>query len=245
VKTILSIVTSILICTAAWGYLYLEDFQSYSGGQDIASSPNWTNLYPDPPSYSEIRCADLGGGVKIGVFYFDPEGGHGDWIYRWDASDYALNYGVSVDFGYTAGAEYAPDLDLCIRCSGINGETYYLGIRPADDPPEVTLGYCDQFPWGCTVIFWSKYLEPIQPGEWHNLCCYVHGEDPVNFHIYYDGDKIGSHVETYFLAPAGRVALKVHGISDPHDFYVDNIKQLEENVGVAPTSLGRIKSAFR
>ena len=64
-KEVLLIAVSTFFATAVWSYIALEDFQSFTDGQDIAISPNWANLVPP----NEIRCADLGGDEKVGVFY--------------------------------------------------------------------------------------------------------------------------------------------------------------------------------
>jgi hypothetical protein len=239
-KKVVLVVLAAFLVTGAWAYITLEDFQSYSDGQDIASSPNWTNL--EPPN--EIHCADLGGGVKVGVFF--PGGGE-LWSYSWDASDHALNYGVSADFAYTAGAEN-PTLVLAARFSGdypVYWEIYAFTIQPNHDPVIVDISYHAYNGSWVDENLWTKNLDiTIQPDEWHNICGYVHGENPVTFQVYFDDVKIGSHVETEYLAPAGRVGLSAFEINDTYDLMVDNVTQENANTAVAPASLGQLKAVF-
>ncbi len=153
-----------------------------------------------------------------------------------------MNYGVSADFAYGAGAGN-PTFGLCARCNGgpLDFDFYGLAVNPAD-PAHITLGYFNEDE---IVTLWVKYLViEIQPDERHNVKFYVHGEDPVTFHFYFDGEKIGSHVETYYLLPEGRAGLAAYEIFETHDIYVDNVTQEDPNTAVAPASLGRLKSVF-
>lgn len=235
-KIIINLALTLFIGTYASAYITLEDFQSYADGDDIAETESWTNVVPP----NRIRCVDLGGGEKVGAFY--PEGGE-VWGYVWEASESGLNYGVFADFEYGAGAD-EPSFGLCVRCTGDETDFgfYGLAVSPAE-PAHLTLAY---FYEDDVELLWVSYLDtPIAPGERHNAGFYISGENPVNFHIYFDGAKVGSFVDYYYGLPAGPAGLAAYEIFDAGDIYVDNIMQVEPNVRVEPASFGSVKSAFR
>jgi hypothetical protein len=235
VKNTLTFVLFAVVVTAPSAYIALEDFQSYADGDDIAQTESWTNVVPP----NLIRCVDLGG-EKVGAFY--PEGGE-VWGYVWEASESALNYGVFADFEYGAGAD-EPSFGLCVRCNGdeTDFDFYGLAVSPAE-PAHLTLAY---FYEDDVEILWVSYLDTaVAPGERHNAGFYVSGENPVDFHIYFDGAQVGSFVDDYYGLPAGPAGLAAYEIFDAGDVYVDNVMQVEPNVRVEPASFGSVKSAFR
>lgn len=228
-------VLALSVVTQGYAYITLEDFQSYGGGDDIGETESWTNVVPP----NQVRCVNLGGGEKVGAFY--PAGGE-VWGYIWNASESSLNYGVFADFEYGPGAD-EPTFGLCARCSGdeTDFDFYGLAVSPAE-PAHLTLLYVYEED---VIILWVAYIdESIPPGERHNAGFYVSGEDPVNFHIYFDGEKVGSFVDDNYRLPAGPAGLAAYEIYDESDLYVDNVTQQEPNTSIVPTSFGRLKSLF-
>ncbi|UCE27948.1 MAG: hypothetical protein JSW52_04120 [Candidatus Coatesbacteria bacterium] len=235
-ETIVIILAVFLVGTYAYGYIALEDFQSYADGDDIAETEAWTNVVPP----NRIRCVDVGGGEKAAAFH--PEGGE-VWGYVWEASESVLDYGIFADFEYGADAD-EPSFGLCARCVGdeTDFDFYGLAVSPAD-PAHLTLAY---FYEDDVEILWVTYLDaPIAPGERHNAGFYISGDGPVNFHIYFDGVKVGSFVDDYYELPAGPAGLAAYEIFDAADVYVDNVTQMEPNVRVEPVSFGSVKTSFR
>jgi hypothetical protein len=239
-KNILTIILFTVVVTTPSAYIAFEDFQSYTDGDDIADVGPWTNWVPP----NEVHCADLGGGVKVGVFH--PAGGT-DWGYVWDASDLTLNYGVSADVAYTSAA---PDNIAAVLTMRVNGtyptdfELYWLTFEPTLAPPLISLGYSSNT-IGEEQLWSFEFSTPIPADEWHNILAYIHGEDPVTFQVYFDGQKIGSHVETNYLVPEGRAGISCHSVADTYDLMIGNVTQEDPNTAVAPSSLGLIKSTFR
>jgi hypothetical protein len=234
-KNILTVIVFVVIVTDLNAYIAFEDFQSYGDGDDIAETESWTNMVPP----NQIRCVDAGGGEKGGAFH--PAGGE-VWGYVWNASESTLDYGVFADFEYGPSAD-EPTFGLCARCGGdeTDFDFYGLAVSPAE-PAHLTLAY---FYEEDVVILWVAYLgESIPPGERHTAGFYVSGENPVNFHIYFDGENVGSFVDDNYNLPAGPAGLAAYEIYDESDVYVDNVTQEEPNVSVVPTSFGRLKSLF-
>jgi hypothetical protein len=224
----LLIVPAAILATAAWGYLHLEDFQSYDDGDDIAVEGPWTQ-FGNP-----MCCYDMGGDEKVGIYV---EGDTYYWIEQWDESDSTADYGASFDF-YLDSDSGDPKISIFTRAQGY--EAYLLAIRPCRNQPRVALQYWVPGSW--TDLWETTLTEPIPVGEWQTLKYYVHGEDPVNFQVYFNDVKIGSHVETSYLLSSGRVAIS--GLDDPYSICIDNVMQLEENTSVSPASFGRLKAVF-
>lgn len=234
-KNLLTVVLLAAIVTAPNAYMAFEDFQSYGDGDDIAETESWTNVVPP----NQIRCVNVGGGEKVGAFH--PAGGE-VWGYVWNASESALDYGVFADFEYGPGAD-EPTFGLCARCTGdeTDFDFYGLAVSPAE-PAHLTLAY---FYEDDVMILWVAYLgESVPPGERHNAGFYISGENPVNFHIYFDGENVGSFTDDNYNLPAGPAGLAAYEIYNESDVYVDNVTQEEPNVSVVPTSFGRLKSLF-
>jgi hypothetical protein len=216
-KQFLLIAFLTFLATVASGYIALEDFQSFEDGQDIGDSPDWTDL----TLLDEIHCADLGGGVKVAVVY--PEGHGYNSGYLWEASDAALDYGLSADFSYGAEAD-DPAVILIARYNGvfpIDFEFYWCAVRPANS--WIYLGYMDIY--GLEVIWDMELDEQLQPDEWYNFKFYVYDEDPVTFEIYFEGEELYTYVETSYIIPEGPAALGCASIFDVDDICVDNVTQ--------------------
>jgi hypothetical protein len=212
-KKILAVALLSLV-VGSCAYTITEDFESFYDGQDIEDSPDWTNEI-----YNPIYCIDLGS-EKAALFY--P---YGDdlWGYAWEGSDYAENYSVSMDFMCDAMIDN-PMAGFAVRGSGnpTDFDFYGVVVNPAH-PAHVTLGYFNE---DDIYPLWVKYLEvDPEPGEWYNVKCYVSGDDPVEFEIYFDDKSIGTFTDEYFLLPAGVAGLAAYDIYDYDDIYVDNIVQ--------------------
>ncbi len=213
-KTVIYIIAAVLAVSTGWAYTVTEDFESFYDGQDIDDSPDWTNEI-----YNPIYCQDLGG-EKAAVFY--P---YGDnlWGYAWGGSDYAQNYSVSMDFMFDAMIDN-PMFGFAVRGGGnpTDFDFYGLTVNPAH-PAHVTLGYFNE---DDIYPLWVKYLnEDPEPDEWHTVKCYVSGDDPVQFDMYFNDENIGSFSDEHFLLPAGVAGLAAYDIYSYDDVYVDNIVQ--------------------
>jgi hypothetical protein len=229
----LLIVAATVLATAAWGYLNLEDFQSYENGEDIADGPwhNWGDINP-------ICCVDLGGDDKVGVFV---PGSYDYWFYTWEGIGTALNCGMFFDFSYSSGAGN-PRFGVSARTQ-YPYRVYNLAIKPAMASPHIELVYAEHS--GPVATIWETDMtNSIEPGEWHTLGFYVYGEDPVAFQIYFDDVKIGSGVDDTYLLGSGWLGIGAEYINDYDDVYIDNITQLEENTSISPTSFGRLKTVI-
>ncbi|UCE28089.1 MAG: hypothetical protein JSW52_04890 [Candidatus Coatesbacteria bacterium] len=220
---------ALFAATAAWSYIHMDDFQSYDDGDDIAVVGPWTQ-FGNP-----IYCLDLGGDEKVAT-YVGGETYY--WIHQWDESDSMADFGASFDF-YLADDGGDPKVSIFARAAGT--VSYVLGIRPCRDEPRIVVQYW--VPGNHTDLWETTLDEPIPVEEWHNLKYYVHDEDPVNFQVYFDDEKIGSHSESVYIIPSGKIAIA--GLDSPYDVYVDNVMQLEENTSVAPASLGEVKAVFK
>jgi hypothetical protein len=217
VRLTLLIVACVFVATAAWSFIVQEDFQSFEDGQDIGDSADWTDL----TLFDEIHCADLGGGVKVAVVY--PEGHGYNSGYLWEASDVALDYGLSADFSYGAEAD-DPAVILIARYNGVfptDFEFYWCAVRPANS--WIYLGYMDMY--GPQTIWDVELDEQLQPDEWYNFKFYVYDEDPVTFEIYFNGEELDTYVETSYIVPEGPAALGCATIFDVDDLCIDNVTQ--------------------
>lgn len=232
-KTIIVIIAG-LVATAAWGYIHMDDFQSYDDGEDLATYADWENFFGWP---SNVCCVDLGGDEKAACFVPND---YIMWCYLWvpTADDELLDYGISFDFMYNEETGATASVSTSIRC--IYTEAYFVGIRPAT-------GYLKIQYWDGTLNYvrWEHYLdESLAYDEWHNLEYYVYGENPVQFDVFVNGEHLGTYVEEEYILPEGHSSLMAEFIMDPDEIYVDNIKQLEYAVGVSPVSLGQLKAVF-
>jgi len=213
-KTIIYFLAAVLAVSTAGAYTITEDFESFYDGQDIDDSPDWTNEINNP-----ILCYDLGS-EKAAVFY--P---YGDdlWGYAWEGSDYAQNYSVSMDFTFAEMIDN-PMFGFAVRGGGnpTDFDFYGLAVNPAH-PAHITLGYFNE---DDIYPLWVKYLDADpEPDEWHTVKCYVSGDDPVQFDMYFNGANIGSYADEHFLLTAGVAGLAAYDVYSYEDVYVDNIVQ--------------------
>ncbi|UCE27965.1 MAG: hypothetical protein JSW52_04210, partial [Candidatus Coatesbacteria bacterium] len=227
--------------TAASGYLHLEDFESFDDGDDIATSPDWTNWTPS----NEICCYEFVRDKAASPYTSEDT----ECFYLWEASDSALDYGVFTDF-MALDATSDETIGVCARMNGeypTDYEVYFAVCRPFADSGYwsfVGLGYKNED--GMVVLAEEYYTFTIVDSfEWHEIGFQVYGDGPVYFDVYLDGESQITHTEDEHVISAGHGGLYYHFIEEEEIICFDNVTQEEADTSITPASLGEVKATFR
>lgn len=225
----------LLIPSILLAYDFSDDFDSYTAGVDLDTTPYWYRYDP----CGNFMLADDGGDNIVQTDW----NGYDIIAYACFGSAVWSNGSVGGEVSFT-GSEAA--FGFIARVDGSTGEGYAGGIYPAFPPIGATfIAYIDDT--GDYTILTQDYYYPMNEGSTYNVEFIVSDESPVSLEVKINGSTNSSVDDgTYDLATGLSGMFAFYESSEPtftiDDFFVDDTD--DEQSAVVNSSFGEIKAAF-
>jgi hypothetical protein len=211
---------------------FLDDFESYTPGQDPEASGNWMR---------------------------DPFGGHA-WVVDQEG-DQVLEaaFEDSLIIGYLCTAagfwddgsvsmSFGPDGDGCF-CSVLSrlqittGETYAGGIMVTMQP--FTYGFIAYInAQGDYELLWSGFGPIMMPGDWVDVELEVSGNGPVELTLLCNGEQAGTAADSVYDLASGLSGFALLYQEAEPVIFSDDFEVVLDPVDLAPRTFGEIKTLF-
>jgi hypothetical protein len=211
---------------------FLDDFESYTPGQDPEASGDWTR---------------------------DPFGGHA-WVVDQEG-DQVLEaaFEDSLMIGYICTAagfwddgsvsmSFSPDGDgsfcsVVSRLQITTGETYAGGIMVTMQP--FTYGFITYInAQGEYELLWSGFGPIVMPGDWVDVELAVSGNGPAELVLMCNGEQAGSASDSVYDLAAGLSGFAFMYQETEPAILADDFEVVLDPVGLSPCTFGRIKTLF-
>ncbi|MBN2587207.1 MAG: hypothetical protein JXR55_07930 [Candidatus Fermentibacteraceae bacterium] len=211
---------------------FLDDFESYSPGEDPDISPDWSR----EPGGGYVLVAENGGNQVIEAFFPDSA-----YIgYLCDGADIWGDGSVSMDVSVTGSGTL---MTVIARLQLFSGEAYVGGLIVWFQP--FTYAYIGHVSMtGEYELLYSGTGPTMTPGTWSNVRLELEGENPVTLALYLD-DQPAAQVQdsTYNLGPG------LSGFALIYDSAVPSVLADNFEVVLAPQAMeamtfGALKAAF-
>ena len=212
---------------------FFDDFESFSPGEDIDSSPYW--LRP---------------GFGANLFVQD-EGGNNIVETSWGADSFAtyicLGSAVWRDGSVSSDVKFNGSeavFGLLTRLTGSNSECYMAGIAPAIPPLGATvIAYVD--PTGQYTILSQDFFYPMSEDTWYDLSFEVTGINPVELSLSIDGTVNSTVTDDIFNLDMGMAGVVCGFDGTEPMFYMDNFEVIDNNMSLTSTTFAGIKAFFQ
>jgi hypothetical protein len=212
---------------------FTDDFDSYTPGSDLNSSPYW---FASDSSGSFI-IADEGGNNTAGTVW----NGSKVAAYACTGSAVWLNGTIGCDVEFTGSqAMFA----LTARLSGSSYECYVGGIYAAAPPVGATiLAYVDAT--GEYTILAQDYFS-MNENTWYTLDFEVTGSDTVDLSLAVNGSvNSACHYTEHTLSPGISGVVAGYDTGSEPVFSMDNFHVVNTSQPLARVTFGGIKALFR
>ncbi len=212
---------------------FTDDFQSYTPGDHLESSPNWDK----EPDGGYVQIAEQGSNNVIEAVF--PDSAFIGYICT--AAGFWADGSVEMDFAPEGTGSFSnvyARLDIMAGGSYAAGLTVFFGsltyayIAYVNAEGEYELLYSD--------------LGPIlTPGSWANIRLHTEGTDPVALTLFIDNEQVTKVYDTTHLLGNGLSGFAMFYDDQQPAMLADNFQVITSGQSLIPTTLGSIKAMFR
>ncbi len=210
----------------------LEDFSSYSIGDDIDDSADWDR--DDEGEY--FLVAEYGGDNVLVLDNYATNGLYAG--YSCDGAGVWLDGIVNMDYRFSGDDSY-----FALSARAFNDVAYIGGIQSIAAPIAMAfIAIIDGT--GSYTTLSTAALTNVYTNTWHSLSFGISGTDPVNMALYLNGTEVTSHSDSTYLYPEGWGGFGAAYEYDITYIYADNFSINDYSVAVEETTFGQIKALF-
>jgi len=229
-----SFIVILVISTVLLAANFTDDFDSYTPGSNLSSSPYW---FSSDSSGSLIIAEDGSNRIAQTVWNGNKFVGYvcmgaGVWA---DGT-------IGCDVKFT-GSQAA--FALMSRINGFSSESYIAGMFAMIPPVGSTfIAYVDST--GGYNILAQDYFYPLNEDTWYSLNLEISGSDSVDISLSVNNSVNSHFVFTEYVLPAGLSGVAA-GFDSTHVplFSIDNFEVTDNIQSFTTTTFGGIKAIFR
>ncbi len=211
---------------------FSDDFESFSPGADLDSSPYWLR----PGIGANLLIAEEGGNTIVETSW----GSDSFATYVCVGSAIWLEGSVSTEVKFT-GSEAV--FGLLTRLNGSTSECYMAGIYPASPPLGATvIAYVNAS--GEYTILSQDYYYPMNANTWYDISFEVTGSAPVELSLSVNGTVNSTAQDNTHNLGMGMAGVVCGYDSETPMFYMDNFVVDDYNSALERVTFGGIKSLF-
>ena len=210
----------------------LEDFSSYSIGDDIDDSADWDR--DDEGEYFLIE--EYSGDNVLVLDNYATNGLYAG--YSCDGGGVWLDGLVNMDFRFSGDDSY-----FALTTRAFNDVAYIAGIKIIAAPIAMAFTAIIDGSGSYTELS-TAALSNVSANTWHSLSFEISGTDPVDLTLYLNGTEVTSHSDPTYLYPAGWAGFGAAYEYDIAYIYADNFSINDYSVAVEETTFGEIKAMF-
>ena len=186
-------ITLMIIAAAAFSAMgdFADDFESYTPGDHLESSPNWDK----EPTGGYVQIAEQGGN-KYGEAVFPDSVFIG---YICEAAGFWADGSVEMDFAPEGAGSFAnvySRLDIIAGGSYAAGLTVFMGSFTY-----AYIAYINET--GDYELLYSDLGPMVTPGTWVNVKLHTEGADPVALTLYINGEQTAKVYDYTHLLGSG------------------------------------------
>ncbi len=212
---------------------FSDDFESFSPGDDISSSPSWDKA---PVGGDAVVIEQSGNNCVNAVFSDSSFIG-----YVCTAAGIWKNGSVAMDFSPSGAGSFS---NVYARLNPVSSDAYAAGLTVFMGT--LTYQYIAYIKSeGNYEVLYSGMGPQISPGEWANVKLQVEGADPVTLTLYINGEQAAQAVDTNYLLQEGICGFALYYEGDEPSILMDNFEVIANPLSLAETSFGALKAMFR
>lgn len=212
---------------------FLDDFESYTPGQDPDTHFNWTR----EPAGGHVLVAAQGDNQVVEAFFTDSA-----YIaYLCPGAGFWEDGSVSMDFSPSGNGSF---VNVFARMQLLTGEGYVGGVVMTLQPFTFSyIGYID-LTGGYELLHYG-YGPSVPPGEWFNLRLELEGQDPVILTLFADDQEIAQAVDSQYLLGPGLSGFALLYEMETPTVFADNFHVVLSPQAMVSATFGSIKAMFR
>lgn len=211
---------------------FLDDFESYTPGQDPDESFNWMR----EPTGGHVLVVEQGENQVVQAFF--PDSAYIGYVCSgagfWDDGS------VAMDFSATGSGML---MNVFCRMQITTGDLYVGGVVVFLQP--FTYAYIAYVnPMGEYELLYNGYGPTVTPDTWVNVKLLAEGEDPVTLTLFANGQQMGQATDTQYRLGAGLSGFAFLFEGDTPLIHADNFQVLLGPQGLIPSAWGTLKGLF-
>ncbi len=210
----------------------LEDFSSYSVGDDIGDNADWDR--DDEGEY--FRVAEYSGDNVLVLDNYATNGLYAG--YSCDGASIWLDGVVNMDYRFSGDDSY-----FALSARAFNDQAYIAGIQIIAAPIAMAFTAIIDGSGNYTELSWDA-LDNVSANTWHSLSFEISGTDPVILTLYLNGNEVTTHSDSTYLYQVGWAGFGAAYENDITYIYADNYSINDYSVAVEETTFGEIKAMF-
>lgn len=211
---------------------FLDDFESYSPGQDPDSSPDWSR----EPSGGYVLVTDQGGNQVVEAHFPDSSfiGYLCDGAGIWDDGS------VAMDFNVTGGSTL---VSVMGRMQLFSGEAYAGGLVAWLQP--FTFAYIAHVSaTGDYDLLYQEGGPSMPPDTWMNIRLEMEGENPVTLSLYCDDELAGQVLDSVHALESGLSGFAMLYEEGVPEILADDFQVLVAPQAMKAMTFGALKAVF-
>lgn len=227
----------IVMIIAAAGFAsadFLDDFESYSQGEDPEVSPDWDR----EPSGGYTNVIGQGENQVLKAFF--PDSAYIGYLCQ--GAGFWTDGSVSMDFSPIGNGSFS---NVFARMQLMTGEAYVGGVTLYIQPISYAyIAYVNVS--GDYELLYSGMGPGIIPGNWVNVKLEVEGTDPVTLTLYTNGVQAAQVTDTVHCLDSGLSGFALfYEASSPQQMYSDNFEVVFSPQSLQAMTFAAVKAVFQ
>ena len=211
---------------------FLDDFESYSPGQDPDTSFDWVR----EPFGGHVLVTPQGDNQVVQAFF--PDSAH--IAYLCAGAGFWENGSVSMDFSPAGNGSF---VNVFSRMQIITGEAYVGGVVMTLQPFTFSyIGYISVT--GDYELLHYGYGPSVPPGAWVNVELQTEGTGPVTLTLLTNGQQAAQVTDSQYNLGMGLSGFALLYEIEAPTIFADNFQVILSPQSLTPATFGAIKALF-